>query len=140
MRIRLAVSDDAPRLFAVDPLASREAARAQLLEKSIESGACWVAEDGASILGYILRDYTFYGNAFVPLLVVAEQFRRRGIGERLLLHAVSTCATEKLFTSTNESNQAMRGLLAKVGFESSGVIYNLDEGDPELVFVRRVED
>jgi len=28
----------------------------------------------------------------------------------------------------------MRALLAACGFEPSGVIYNLDVGDPELVF------
>jgi hypothetical protein len=43
---------------------------------------------------------------------------------------------EKLWTSTNQSNQAMRLLLPRLGFIESGRIDNLDEGDPELVFVR----
>ena len=30
----------------------------------------------------------------------------------------------------------MRRLLAKAGFQGSGMIYNLDPGDPELVFVK----
>ena len=103
-------------------------------------GRVGVAEEMGSVLGYVLLDYTFYDNGFVPLLFVGDQFRRQGVGEQLLLHAVSKCRTQKLFTSTNESNAPMRGLLKKMGFESSGVIHNLDEGDPELVFVRWVSE
>ena len=139
MQIRLAQTGDAEKLLSIDQLAKRESARERLLKTTIESGGCWFAEDGESILGYILLEYSFYGNGFVPLVVIAEQCRRRGIGERLLLYVVSNCTTQKLFTSTNESNTAMRGLLAKTGFEASGVIYNLDDEDPELIFVRRIE-
>ena len=48
------------------------------------------------------------------------------------------CRTPKLFISTNESNAAMRALLAKVGFRPSGVIENLDVGDRELVFFKAI--
>jgi hypothetical protein len=46
------------------------------------------------------------------------------------------CTTPKVFTSTNQSNTPMQGLLGKCGFSPSGVIENLDEGDPELLFMR----
>jgi hypothetical protein len=49
---------------------------------------------------------------------------------------VGRCATRKLFTSTNESNRAMRDLLAHAGFEPSGVVQNLDPGDPELIYFK----
>jgi hypothetical protein len=32
----------------------------------------------------------------------------------------------------------MQALFAKLGYELSGVIYNLDEGDPELVYIKAV--
>jgi hypothetical protein len=32
----------------------------------------------------------------------------------------------------------MRSLLTKLGFEPSGIIENLDDGDPELVFFKRL--
>jgi hypothetical protein len=32
----------------------------------------------------------------------------------------------------------MQRLLLQAGFEPSGVIENLDEGDPELVYVKRL--
>ncbi len=44
---------------------------------------------------------------------------------------------EKLFTSTNLSNLPMQALLAKLGYTLSGVIHNLDEGDPELVYFKK---
>ena len=53
-------------------------------------------------------------------------------------HMESLCRTPKLFTSTNLSNLRMQSLLAKLDYELSGVIHNLDEGDPEIVYFKRV--
>nr|WP_207930214.1 hypothetical protein [Pseudomonas aeruginosa] len=67
--------------------------------------------------------------------IAREQAGRRGfLVERL---AQEQCrVAEELFTSCNRSNLPMRRLLEREGFQPSGVIDNLDEGDPELVFVR----
>ena len=46
------------------------------------------------------------------------------------------CQTEKLFTSTNQSNGAAQRLFTSAGFVHSGRIEHLDEGDPELVYVK----
>jgi transketolase N-terminal domain/subunit len=43
---------------------------------------------------------------------------------------------DRIFTSTNHANHAMRALLVRAGWIESGVIHNLDPGDPELVFVK----
>jgi len=45
-------------------------------------------------------------------------------------------SSKKLFTSTNLSNLPMQSLLAQLNFKLSGVIENLDEGDPELVYFK----
>ena len=45
------------------------------------------------------------------------------------------CDTPKLFTSTNQSNQPMQQLLGALGYIPSGIIHNLDSGDPELVYM-----
>ena len=105
--------------------------------RAIDAGGCAVAEADGRIAGYVALDYTFYANGFVSLLFVREEARRRGIGEALMRHAMASCRTPKLFTSTNLSNVPMQRLLAKLGFERSGVINNLDPGDPELVYLRR---
>jgi RimJ/RimL family protein N-acetyltransferase len=42
--------------------------------------------------------------------------------------------TEKLFSSTNQSNDAMHKVYEANGFTKSGLIDNLDEGDPEIIY------
>ena len=95
-----------------------------------------MAEEDAAVLAYAVLDYSFYGHGFVSMLYVAEAARRRGIGRMLMREVEVQCETVKLFTSTNESNAPMRGLLATLGYVPSGVIQNLDPGDPELVYFR----
>ena len=82
-------------------------------------------------------NYHFFDFGFVDLLIVAEEHRRRGIGVALLDYLSRQCKTEKLFTSTNESNTPMRKLLVKAGFIPCGQIDALDDGDPELFFVKK---
>ncbi len=50
------------------------------------------------------------------------------------------CDTPKLFTSTNQSNQPMQQLLDALGYLPSGVIHNLDPGDPELVYMLNLRE
>jgi ribosomal protein S18 acetylase RimI-like enzyme len=138
MQIRLAKPTDVEAVVGVDPIAQGEPSRRSFLEAAVRSGECWRAELRGRTVGFVVLQYSFYGNGFVPLLVVAESARRQGVGRSLLEHTASLCSTPKLFTSANESNAAMRSLLLGAGFEPSGVIYNLDPGDPELVYVRRL--
>jgi ribosomal protein S18 acetylase RimI-like enzyme len=138
MTIRLATVLDFQAIAQADPAGQRDPVRQALLRNHIESGRCWVAADQDRVVGFLVLEYTFYGHGFVSLLMVREDARRRGVGRALLRNAMSICATAKLFTSTNESNNPMRSLLRGQGFEASGVIHNLDEGDPELVFFHRL--
>jgi ribosomal protein S18 acetylase RimI-like enzyme len=79
----------------------------------------------------------FFDSFFIKLVAVAEAERRAGVGTAMIEHLIDLIPPgEKLWTSTNESNAPMRALLPRLGFIESGRIDNLDEGDPELVFVR----
>ena len=138
MKIRLAKPADLEALINVDPLAHAEPSRREFLEAAARFEQCWLAEAAGATVGFVVLQYSFYGNGFVPLLVVQAPSRRRGVGRALLEHAASVCTTAKLFTSTNESNTAMRSLLGSVGFVPSGIIHNLDPGDPELIFFREL--
>ncbi|MFD7964291.1 hypothetical protein ACFV5J_26165 [Streptomyces zaomyceticus] len=51
--------------------------------------------------------------------------------------AADSCTTSKLFTSANVSNQPMQRLLRRAGWDSVGLVHGLDEGDPELFYLRR---
>ncbi|HEX8685911.1 MAG TPA: GNAT family N-acetyltransferase, partial [Pyrinomonadaceae bacterium] len=97
-----------------------------------------VAQAGGEVIGYGVLSHNFYAHGFVEMLYVHPGRRRRGVGAALLLHMESLCRSPKLFTSTNLSNLPMQSLLNRTGYSLSGVIHNLDEGDPELVYFKRL--
>jgi ribosomal protein S18 acetylase RimI-like enzyme len=88
--------------------------------------------------GYVISRTDFFGCGFVWLLVVSIDRRRAGVASRLMASVEQTNPTEKLFTSTNRSNTPMRSLLSKRGYAEVGVIEGLDEGDPEVFYMKRV--
>jgi ribosomal protein S18 acetylase RimI-like enzyme len=139
--IRDAVPADAPRISALDTVAAAGAEeRRTSIGRWIASGSTRVAvtadEMAADeVVGYCVTERTFLGQAFVEVLMVAASARGQGIGAELLLDAQRRCDTAKLFTSTNLSNQPMQRLLARLGWRSAGIVYGLDEGDPELFFL-----
>jgi GNAT superfamily N-acetyltransferase len=139
-RIRSASLGDLDRLISLDQVALREVTRVATIQRGIDGGTCWVADDNSGRpLGYaLLNKRAFFGFDFVELLYVEPSARRRGVGRALIEHLERECTTAKLFTSTNESNTAMRELLARLGYRRSGVIYNLDKNDPEFIFVKTV--
>jgi hypothetical protein len=55
----------------------------------------------------------------------------------LLQAAIAHLRGDQIFTSTNRSNAPMQGLLASLGWQLSGELDGLDEGDPELVYYLR---
>lgn len=98
-----------------------------------------MAAGGAEVLGYGILNRSFFQQHFIPLLMVAETARGRGVASTLVLALEAQCAGGKLFTSANESNAPMRRLLRKLGYRESGRIENLDDGDLELVFMKLAE-
>jgi len=137
--IRLANLADAEQISHFDHVARIDPGRDQFVRSSIGNGQCHVYEQGGAVVAYAVLEYSFYGNAFVSMLCVHPERRRKGIGAKLMRHIESLCRTDKLFTSTNESNQPMRKLLEKLGYQPSGRIENLDEGDPEMVYFKRLK-
>ncbi len=137
--VRLACAEDLSAILALDHLALRpETGRREFIQRAVVESTCWVTVLDDAVAGYGVLDYTFYECGFIAMLYVHKDYRRRGVGQALLEHFEMTCQTPKLFTSTNLSNLPMQALLAKRGYTLSGVIHNLDEGDPELVYFKRV--
>ena len=136
--IRLANEGDVEALCSLDLVARRENQRREFIVRSVASGACSVALDEDEVIGYAVLNYSFYDNGCIEMLYVHSDHRRRGAGAALLRHLESLCETSKLFTSTNLSNLAMQSLLSKFEYVLSGVIHNLDEGDPEIVYFKRL--
>lgn len=109
--------------------------RAEQLRTSVASETALVAIVSGALVGYTVLDHSFFGNAFLVLLVVRADSRRKGFGTALLRAAEARAQTAKVFASTNQSNPPMQRLLESAGYQRSGVIENLDAGDPELIYV-----
>jgi GNAT superfamily N-acetyltransferase len=140
MIVRLASITDADAIVAFDHVAVSEPTRVQFIHDQIKSSACYVAVIDANVVAYAVLNYKFYDNGWIEMLYVHPRFRGQGIGSALIRHLINECRTPKLFTSTNQSNFPMQRLLATLGFDRSGLIENLDEGDPELVYFKRLRD
>jgi GNAT superfamily N-acetyltransferase len=97
-----------------------------------------VAVRETRIVGYAEMAPTFFQQDFVSLLSVHPEHRRHGVATALMKAIEAKCRGGKLFTSTNLSNLPMQALLGKIGYQLCGVVQNLDEGDPELIFVKRL--
>ena len=138
IEIRLATAGDAGAICAIDPRVPVDAGRRPFIERSVAAGDCFVATEGDTIRGYVVFDRSFFEQPFVSMLSVDASQRRRGIGAALMRHIESICPGGKLFTSTNESNTPMQRLCEQLGFARSGYIENLDEGDPEIVYLKRL--
>lgn len=136
--IREGRPSDHAQLLEVDELARSQPERSGRLLAALREGECLVAEAGGEVRGFVVLNYTFFGFGFIPLVVVGEGSRRAGIGLRLLAAAEARCASTKLFTSTNASNATAQRLLEQAGFQRSGVVENLDDGDPEIVYFKPV--
>src|SRR5215470_1945025 len=135
-RIRDAVPADSPQMVAIDTVAlAGDSERWASIERWVAGGSMRVAVAADEIVGYCVTERVFFGRWFVVMLMVAEGARGQGIGAELLRDAQRQRGTAKLFTSTNLSNQPMQRLLARLGWRSVGIVYGLDEGDPELFYL-----
>ncbi|MDH3307908.1 MAG: GNAT family N-acetyltransferase [Acidimicrobiia bacterium] len=134
--IREASPEAVDALVGFDPMAQAEdVTHRTAIRASVSAGLTLVAESGADIAGYVaaLPGHLF-GRDFVTMLIVHPSHRRRGVGSALLEAAVNCAASDRVFTSTNTSNEPMKALLASRGWLFSGTLDGLDPGDPEVFY------
>ena len=114
--------------------------RLEVIQSAIDSGNCWVSGRSSTIESFIvLGPKSFFQRDFVQLLFVKPSARRRGMASALFENVESVASTDKLFTSTNQSNNEMQALLKKRGYTIAGIINHLDPGDPEMIFVKQMK-
>ena len=135
--VRRATSEDLDAVLELDRIAPVGHERAPLLAARVRSGEVILFENQGRVSGYaVLRPHSFFGRDFVELLAVAASERRHGIASLLLRQVVGLSSTIRIFTSTNRSNTPMIGVLEKEGWQFSGELEGIDEGDPELVYYK----
>ncbi len=134
--IRSAVASDFDALCALDGLAQRSALRRDRIWAGIDSNEVSLVVTDGYVAGYALLSYRFFGHGFIELVIVHPERQGAGLGPMLIEYVESRCSDSKLFTTTNRSNLRMQRVLHKLGYERSGIIHNLDPGDPELVYFK----
>lgn len=132
---RLVTETDIEHIYSLISAQQDEERRA-FVARSVATDGCHVAVVDNQVVGYGVIEFSFFGQGFISMLYIHPDYRRRGVGMVLMQHLQSFCSTPKLFTSTNLSNLPMQSLLVRMGYVLSGVIHNLDEGDPELVYFK----
>jgi predicted GNAT superfamily acetyltransferase len=97
-----------------------------------------VAESNADIVGFLAYRTDWFQCTFVSLVVVREDFRRRGIAREFFKSVEAISPTPRLFSSTEETNAVSIRMHGALGFAPSGHIDNLPQGSRELVFYKRI--
>lgn len=138
MEIRQARDDDVAVMCAADRIAVDQKKRQEVIRKLVREGTAYVAVLGGAVAGYAVLEHSFFERGFMSLLMVRQAHRRRGVGSALVRHVEGLCESDRIFTSTNQSNLPMQSLLQKLGYRHSGTVEDLDPGDPELFYSRQV--
>ncbi len=133
--IRAATTENLATLSALDEVAAVDPTRVVFIATAIEEGRAYLACLEETILAYGVMG-RFFGHPFIEMLYVARTARRSGVATRLMNAMEQGADGDRLFTSTNRSNSAMQALLSKREYEESGIVENLDPGDPEMFFVK----
>lgn len=140
VRARAAINADLPALVECDTYAKFNETRRLALERWCAQDSVLLAEAEGLVLGFLVLEHSFFGFGFIPLICVRAAARREGVARFLLAKSEHLCRTNKLFTSTNASNEPAHALFVRAGFAPSGTIENLEAGDPELVFYKDLSE
>ena len=134
--VERATEDDFSDVCAIDEAHVHNRERCMWLAEEIRARYVLIAREGDLKMGFAVVNRKFVGEVFVDLLVVHPNHRRKGVASALIAYAEKTCPEQKIFTSTNQSNLPMQAVCAKLGYIRAGLIDHLDEGDPEIFYVK----
>jgi [ribosomal protein S18]-alanine N-acetyltransferase len=124
--IRRMMLEDVPAVHAIDKLSfslpwPERSFRFELTENPVSRG--WVAEVGGQIAAMLVL-WLIIDEAHIATVAVHPDFRRQGIGEQILLHALRAAKDEgaqRAFLEVRVGNVAAQEMYKKYGFEVTGV-------------------
>lgn len=137
MRIQYAELIDAPKIVQLDKQTLGNDSRSEELVRAVQLQECVLVRVDDTICGFAVFHRSFFEQWFISLIIVSPECRRQGIASQLIHFIEQEVRSEKLFTSTNESNIPMQKVCEALGYVRSGIIENLDDGDPELIYFKQ---
>ena len=138
IEIRLPRLADATPCSELAALVIGEERAGAFIKSHLERHHLIVAEADAEVVGFLAYRIDWFQCAFVSLVVVREDFRRKGIAREFFKTVEAVSPTPRLFSSTEETNAVSIRMHAALGFTPSGHVDNLPQGSRELIFYRRI--
>lgn len=136
MQITLAKPGELIDISEIDNGVIGSYSRKNYLKVAIEEKRCLVAKTDSSIVGFLIYNTDFFDCSFIALVIVHPLERKKGYAKSLMRYFETISPTQKVFSSTNQSNENMQKLFISIGFVKSGYVENLDEGDPEIIYFK----
>jgi predicted GNAT family acetyltransferase len=97
-----------------------------------------VAESEERVVGLLAYRSDWFQCTFISLVVVHEEWRRKGIAREFFKSVEAVSLSPRIFSSTEETNTTSIRMHTALGFVPSGHIDNLPQGTRELLFYKRV--
>ena len=136
-KITPGLKDDFQFIEQSDPNLVTDLKRRLLLEESLALGTCHLALIDATLVGYAIFDYRLFGYGFISELWAIPNANTYEVRSALLHHLLSICQSPRLFTATDESDTTRTSMLTALGFQTSGIIYNIDP-TPRVILVKEL--
>ncbi|MBY6036793.1 GNAT family N-acetyltransferase [Fictibacillus nanhaiensis] len=134
MDIRLANDHDLEEIILVDKEMIGSDRRKEEIKEAIGQNQCVLVFSDSELAGFLLYHTHFFECCFISLVMIKPSHQRKGYAKSLLKYMAEHSPTQKVFSSTNQSNIAMQQVFTASDFIKSGFVDNLDEGDPEIIY------
>jgi ribosomal-protein-alanine N-acetyltransferase len=124
--IRRMTLEDVPAVHEIDTLSfslpwPERSFRYEVTENPVSRG--WVAEVDGQIAAMLVL-WLIIDEAHIATIAVHPDFRRQGIGEKILIHALRAAQGEgvqRAFLEVRAGNTAAQAMYKKYGFEFTGI-------------------
>ena len=138
IEIRLPRLADAPPCTDLAALVIGPDRAGPFIKSHFERHQIIVAAAEEQVVGFLAYRTDWFECTFVSLVVVHEEWRRRGIAREFFKSVEAVSLSPRIFSSTEETNAPSIRMHTALGFTPSGHIDNLPQGARELLFYKRV--
>jgi GNAT superfamily N-acetyltransferase len=138
IEIRLPRTEDARPCAELAALVLGADRAGPFIKAHLERHHLIVAEAEGSMVGLLAYRLDWFQCTLVSLVVVHQDWRRRGIAREFFRSVEAVSPTPRLFSSTEETNVDAIRMHSALGFAPSGYIDNLPQGTRELLFYKRI--